>query len=165
MTTTSCPTCIVDAPVETVWALLMRPERWGDFYDLRIVSVKPSGLATIGQTVFAESGPRLLHLKVEFRFTKIDSASHGLAVEARLPFGITVREDMSCHPLGPDQCRVTYNCDFGFPAGWRGAVLKFLLRRELDSGPANSLSRLRRAAERCHADDTQARQNGSRNAP
>lgn len=147
----SCPTSLVNAPVAIVWALLTHPEQWGDFYDVRIRTVEPAGPAVVGQTVLAESGPRLLHLKVEFRFTKIDAVNFELGLDVKLPFGVTVREDLSCVPIGPTQCRVNYHCGFGFPAGWRGAVLRFVLRRELDSGPVDSLSRLRRAAEERHA--------------
>ena len=62
--------------------------------------------------------------------------------------------------VGQDQCRVNYHCDFGFPSGWRGAVARFLMRRELDSGPVDSLSRLQRAAEQSHARSAQARRIG-----
>jgi hypothetical protein len=151
MSYASCPTSIVDAPLEIVWTLLARPEAWGDFYDVRVASVEPRGPAAVGQTVFAESGPRLLHLKLEFRFTKVDAANHELGIEVRLPFGITVREDLSCVSLGHQQCRVSYHCEFGFPNGWRGAIARFVMRRELDAGPVDSLSRLRLAAERCYA--------------
>ena len=148
----SCPTSIVDAPVEIVWTLLMHPERWGDFYDVRVASVEPPGPAVVGQTVFAQSGPRFLRLKLQFRFTRIDTANHELGLDVQLPFGINVREDLSCVSLGPDQCRVNYHCDFDFPAGWGGAIARSLMRRELDAGPVDSLSRLRRAAERSYAD-------------
>jgi hypothetical protein len=147
MTYSSCPTSIVNAPVEIVWSLLTRPEEWGDFYDVRVSSVEPAGPAAVGQIVLAESGPRLLHLALEFRFTKINAANYELGLDVKFPFGITVREDLSCVPIGRDQCRVNYHCDFGFPAGWRGTVARFLMRREVKSGPVDSLSRLRRAAE------------------
>jgi hypothetical protein len=39
----SCPTSIVNAPVELVWQLLTSPEGWGDFYDVRITGVDPAG--------------------------------------------------------------------------------------------------------------------------
>ncbi len=143
----SCPTSIVNAPVEIVWGLLTRPEKWGDFYDVRVTSVEPAGPAVVGQTVFAESGPRLLHLALEFRFTKIDAVKYELGLDVKLPFDITVSEDLSCVPIRQDQCRVNYHCGFGVPAGWRGAVARILMRRELNSGPVDSLSRLRRAAE------------------
>ena len=66
----SCPTSIVNAPVELVWQLLTSPEGWGDFYNVRITAVDPAGTAVVGQTVFAESGPKFLHLKLQFRFTE-----------------------------------------------------------------------------------------------
>ena len=148
----SCPTGIVNAPVELVWTLLTRPEGWGDFYDVRITAVDPAGPAVVGQTVFAESGPQFLHLKLQLRFVEIDALNYKLGLDARLPFGVTVREDMICVALRQNQCRVNYNCGFGFPTGWRGAVTYFFLRRQLDTGPADSLTRLQREAERLHAE-------------
>ena len=149
--TTSCPTSIVNAPVEIVWGLLTRPEAWGEFYDLRVASVTPPGPAAVGQVVLGESGPRLLRLKIEFRFTAVDAANHRLGFDVRFPFGVTVREGLNCVPLEAGRCRVNYRCDFGFPAGWRGGVVRFLTRREVYSGPADSLSRLQRAAEQRYA--------------
>ena len=151
MTYVSCPTSVVNAPVELVWALLTHPEGWGGFYKVRITAADPPGPAVVGQTVFAESGPEFLHLKLQFRFLKIDALNYKLVFDARFPFGITVRENLTCVRLGPEQCRVNYNCGFGFPAGWRGAVLQSFMRRRLDAGPADSLSRLKREAERLHA--------------
>jgi hypothetical protein len=87
----SCPTGIVSAPVEFVWTLLTHPAGWGDFYDVRITAVDPAGPAVVGQTVFAESGPQFLHLKLQFRFVEIDALNYKLGLDARLPFGVTVR--------------------------------------------------------------------------
>jgi hypothetical protein len=148
----SCPTGVVNAPVEVVLTLLTHPEGWGDFYNVRITAADPAGPAVVGQTVFAQSGPEFLHLKLRFRFTEIDALNYKLGFDARFPFGVTVREDMSCIPLGQQQCRVNYHCGFGFPTGWRGAVLYFLMRRRLDSGPADSLARLQREAERLYTE-------------
>jgi hypothetical protein len=147
----TCPTRIISAPAEIVWRLLTRPEAWGEFYDVRVLSVEPPGPATAGQTILAESGPRLLRLKLLFRLAKVDRASYELAFDALFPFGLTVREDLNCVPLGPVQCRVNYRCNFSFPKGWRGAIMRLLIRREFDSGPIDSLSRLQMAAERLHA--------------
>jgi len=66
-------------------------------------------------------------------------------------FGVSVREDLNCVSLGQEQCRVNYHCSFGFPTGWRGAMVHSIMRRRLDAGPANSLSRLQQEAERLHA--------------
>jgi hypothetical protein len=106
MNYTSCPSRVVHAPAELVWALLRHPEGWGDFYNVRITALVPAGSAVVGQTVFAESGPRFLHLKLQFRFMQIDALNYRLGFDARFPFGITVREDLTCVPLGQEQCRV-----------------------------------------------------------
>lgn len=151
MNHTSCPTTVVNAPVALVWNLLTHPQGWGEFYHLRILSVDPAGPALAGQTVSAESGPHFLHLKLTFRFLKIDPTNHRLVFDALFPFGITVHEDMTCIPLGPDQCRVNYNCGFGFPKGLRGSITYLLFRRRLNAGPADSLARLQREAERLQA--------------
>ena len=137
--------------MELVWTLLTHPEGWGDFYNVRITAADPAGPAVVGQTVYAEAGPQFLHLKLQFRFTQIDALNYKLGFDARFPFGITVREDLTCVPLGQKRCRVNYNCGFSFPAGWRGAVMHYFMRRRLDTGPADSLARLQREAERLHA--------------
>jgi hypothetical protein len=82
----------------------------------------------------------------------IDPARHRLGLNVHLPFSIQVREDLECISLDNTRCRVNYHCDFRLPAGWRGVILRPVLRRELDRGPIYSLSRLKRAAERRYAD-------------
>jgi len=151
MTHRSCPTAVVNAPADVVWRLLTAPAGWGDFFDVRITGLEPSGPAAVGQRIYAESGPRWLHLKLEFAYVVIDADHYRLMLDVRLPFGITVREDLNCVPLQRAQCRVNYRCDFGFPAGWRGAAARLAMRRELDAGPVDSLTRLKHAAERRYA--------------
>jgi Polyketide cyclase / dehydrase and lipid transport len=151
VTYASCPTAVVNAPLEQVWALLTDPAGWGSFFDVRVTRIEPAGPAVVGQRIYGESGPRSLHLKLELRYVAIDAAHHAIGLNVRLPFGITVREDLRCVPLASHQCSVSYRCDFGFPAGWRGAVARLVLRRRLHAGPADSLARLKRAAERLYA--------------
>jgi hypothetical protein len=148
----SCPTDVVNAPIDIVWSLLTHPAAWGDFFDVRAVSVDPPGSTAVGQRVHAKSGPRLLSLGLTFECTDIDAAQHRLGLNVHLPLGINVREDLECISLDSTTCRVNYHCDFRLPAGWRGAILRLVMRRELDAGPIESLSRLKRAAERRYAD-------------
>jgi hypothetical protein len=143
----SCPTALVDAPIAVVWGLLTEPARWGDFFDVRVRSVEPPGRAVVGQRCVGESGPRFLHLGVVFEYTRIDPQEHGLGVRVRLPLGIVVHEDLSCQAVGERQCRVNYHCNFELPSGLRGWVVRRLMRRELDDGPRDSLSRLKERAE------------------
>ncbi|HET6328690.1 MAG TPA: SRPBCC family protein [Planctomycetaceae bacterium] len=149
-TYTACPTDVVHAPVDVVWKLLTNFAGWGDFYDCRVISVEPPGPGVVGQRMRGEAGPRWLHLGVAFEFTRLDESRHNLEANVRLPFGLTVREDLDCVPINSERCRVNYHCHFGFPAGWRGAILRRLLNRELTDGPADSLARLKRAAEQAY---------------
>lgn len=142
----NCPTAVVNAPVDVVWRLLTEPAGWGNFYDVQITKVVPPGPAVVGQKIYGTSGPWPLRFRVQFEFFKIDPANHVLGFTVQLPFGISVREDMDCVPLNSTQCRVNYHCNFDLPAGWRGIHL--VRGGELDRGPADSLSRLKRAAER-----------------
>ena len=148
MTYASCPTDVVNAPVEIVWSLLTDPAGWGDFYDMRVLRVDPPGPASVGQRLSGESGPRVLHLGISFEYTDIDPEHHRLGVNVKLPLGITVREDMDLVALGETKCRVNYHCNFELPTGFRGWVTRRMLGRELDEGPVDSLRRLKAAAER-----------------
>jgi hypothetical protein len=84
---------------------------------------------------------------VRLEYTEINAAQRKLGLIVHLPLGITVRENLHCSAVGAAQCRVTYQCDFGIPSGWRGTLARVLLRREFEVGPADSLTRLARAAE------------------
>jgi hypothetical protein len=147
MTDVSCPTDIVNAPLAVVWALLTDPAGWANFFDIRIIRIDPPGPAAVGQRIYAESGPRYLHLGVTLEYTDIDAARRAIGLNVQLPLRITVREDLTCSFVTETQCRVSYRCDFGFPLGWRGAIARMILRRGMVSGPADSLSRLKHAAE------------------
>jgi hypothetical protein len=70
MTYTSCPTTIVNAPIEIVWALLTEPAAWGAFFNVRITDLQPTGSAVVGQRFYGESGPRFLQLRLKFNSLK-----------------------------------------------------------------------------------------------
>ena len=146
--TAVCPTDVVEAPIDVVWRLLTEPAGWGGFFDIRIGHIEPPGCARVGQRVFAESGPRLFHLRVHFEFTAVDAERHRLGLRVDLPFGVTVSEDLHCAAVSESRCRVTYGCDFAFAGGWWGWIGERLMGREIATGPADSLARLKAAAER-----------------
>jgi hypothetical protein len=146
----ACPTDIVEAPVGVVWKLLTNISGWGRIYNVRVISVEPPGPAAKGQRMLAEPGPRWLHLGMSFEYTLIDEMHYKLELDARFPLGITVHEVLDCVPLEDGRCRVNYHCHFGFPSGWRGWLVRVLLSRGLKTSPADSLSRLKRAAEQEH---------------
>jgi hypothetical protein len=137
----------------------MEPAGWGSVFDVRIGRIDPLGPATAGQTISGETGPQFAHLKLNFQMIEIDPDRDRLRLDVKLPFGITVHEDLNCIPRGVDGCRVDYRCSFAFPRGWRGPLAKVLLYGNFDSGAKDSLSRLKVAAERNarHATTTRIR--------
>ncbi|MGA8658957.1 MAG: SRPBCC family protein [Chthoniobacterales bacterium] len=137
MTYARCPTTVVNAPIDIVWMLLTEPAGWGDFFDVRISGVEPTGSAVVGQRFYGESGWRFLNFRLKFEYTEVNPAQHKLGLNVQLPFGIIVREDLHCISLSNTQSRVSYHCDFGFPNGWRGTIARVVMHRELDAGPAD----------------------------
>jgi len=146
----ACPTEIVEAPIEVVWNLLTNIESWGDFYDVRVIGVEPAGPAIVGQRMLGESGPRWLHIGISFEFVLIDEPHHKLEFDVRMPLALSVHEELDCIPLTSERCRVNYHCNFGIPDGWRGAVIRIVLGRELTKGPIDSIQRLKHAAEQAY---------------
>jgi hypothetical protein len=100
---------------------------------VRITRVEPAGSAVIGQRFYGESGPRFFHIGLKFEYTEVNESQHQLGLDVQLPFGITVREDLDCIPISSTKCRVNYRCNFGFANGWRGAITRAILRRNLDA--------------------------------
>lgn len=147
MAYSSCPSEVVNAPIELVWALLTEPAGWGSFFDVGSLRVEPQGPARVGQVVRGKSGPRVFRLGVSFEFTEVDAANHRLGIDVELPFDIKVREDLDCAYSSVGSCRVNYRCNFELPAGVRGRMLRLLMGRALDTGPQDSLQRLKASAE------------------
>ena len=108
---------------------------------------RASRFSRIGPAVLWGVRSELFAHRLKFEYTEVNVAQHKLGLNVQLPFGITVREDLDCIPLSSTQCRVNYHCNFGFAKGWRGAITRIIMRRKLDAGAVDSLSRLKRAAE------------------
>ena len=142
-----CPSDIVEAPLETVWALLTNARGWGDFFDAEVLSVEPDGPARAGQRMRLASGRWPFRFRLLFEFSAVDFERHNLRLEIRLPFGVVNHEALHVEPLSPTRCQVSYGCNFEFPAGWRGRLLWLALKRGFETGPADSLARLKRHAE------------------
>jgi hypothetical protein len=143
----ACPTALVDAPVDVVWNLLADTAGWGRFYDLKILSVEPPGPVSTGQRLIGAPGTGLIPFRITFDFTHVDPSQHRLGFDGIFPFGIRVREDMTCARLDDTHCRINYNCDFTLPPGLRGQLLWAAFGRGFETGPAESLSRLKGEAE------------------
>ena len=70
-----------------------------------------------------------------------------LSLDVGLPFGVTNHEQIQITPIDAHSSRVTSNGHFIFPPGWRGQLVERVFGRRFVTGPADSLRRLKRAAE------------------
>jgi uncharacterized protein YndB with AHSA1/START domain len=152
MTTTSfhvCPTDVVDAPAEAVWAQLVDPARWPAWADGVLVAA-PARPLTAGDRLRLATGPLRL-FSVRFEVLDVRPIEE-LRLAIALPLGLTNDETVRVTPLGPRACRLTFSRDFRFPPGWRGRLVQRAFAGELVRGPAESLARLKRAAEAAGGD-------------
>lgn len=105
---TTCPSDVVDAPVERVWALLDDPLCYGEWADLREIKPEPPGPVKPGQVIRAVTGEVGLTFKVTFVVLAVDATRHQIEFQSNLPLGIVGRNRIVCVPLDPSRCRVSY---------------------------------------------------------
>ena len=86
-------------------------------------------------------------MRISARFTEVNESTHSLRIDFQMPFGLRVVEEMRLAKIDRERCRVIYGCNFEFPKGWHGKLLELMVSDELETGPADSLDRLKRAAE------------------
>ncbi len=103
-----CPTAVVAAPVEAVWANLVQWERYSEWADVHAGRIDPEGPATAGQTITfgGKAFGRTLHFtcKVE----EVNSERHQVTMYAFFPLGLQQRAHITCYPIDAATCRVQY---------------------------------------------------------
>jgi hypothetical protein len=101
-----CPTEVVEAPAERIWQLVATPSELARWSDTRLIDAPDRELRAGDRLVLgAGLGYRMkviFHVREAVRFRQ-------LAVDIRLPFGVTNDEVIVIAPLGDTACRVTFN--------------------------------------------------------
>lgn len=109
-----CPADRVNAPVEIVWELLMRPAGYGGFWDLPIDRVEPAGLAVVGQKF---SGSKLCRrLRMEGEVLEVDAERHQIRFRTSMSLGIVGNNRLAivgdnrivCTPIDAGSCMLRY---------------------------------------------------------
>ena len=136
-----CPTDVVLAPAERVWDLLTDPRKLAQWTGTKLVE-GPACPMSAGDHVVLGAGV----LRITFDVLDMRPPRQ-LMLHVRLPFGLTNREQIQITPIDAHSSRVTFNAHFIFPPGWRGQLVEKILGWRFATGPARSLSRLKRAAE------------------
>lgn len=108
MTVSVCPAAIVAAPVETVWALLMQPEHYDEWWDAHTERVTPPGPAAPGQVITAWSKALGKKWDVSLTIEMVDVERHALRFRSAFPFGIRIVNQISCAPVDASSCRVQF---------------------------------------------------------
>jgi uncharacterized protein YndB with AHSA1/START domain len=138
----ACATDILFAPAERIWLLLTDPRKLSQWTGTKLVA-GPACPMSPGDHVVARVGGLRITLDV------LDMRPpRQLMLHVVLPFGITNHEQIQITPIDAHSSRVTLNSHFTFRRGWRGQFVERVLHRRLVTGPARSLRRLKRAAER-----------------
>lgn len=102
----TCPSAIIQAPVECIWHLLAKLSEWQRWADAKIVKGPDRPLA-VGDVVVFRAGPGRL---IEVRFKVVDLVHlRCLAFEVNLPLGVVNHEVVVIRPVSDAACRVTYN--------------------------------------------------------
>jgi hypothetical protein len=102
-TVETCPTDVVGAAVERVWALLTNPSllHW---MDVRLIEAPARNLSVGDRALFAAS----FGLRVSWTVLALDQ-SRSITLDIGLPFGMVNRETVVLSPLDANRCRVTFN--------------------------------------------------------
>jgi uncharacterized protein YndB with AHSA1/START domain len=106
---TTCPTDLVNAPVERVWALLENPLRYAEWWDARAIQAEPPGPARPGQVIrggIRAAGRTFYLLTVIVR--AVDADKHQIEFQSNFPLGIIGHNRVACVALDPTRCRVSY---------------------------------------------------------
>jgi uncharacterized protein YndB with AHSA1/START domain len=136
-----CQTEVLLAPAERIWHLLTDPRKLAQWTGTKLVE-GPACPMSAGDHLALRAGV----LRITFDVLDIRPPGQ-LMLDARLPFGVTNHEQIQITPIDAHSSRVTFNCHFIFPPGWRGQLVEKILGRRFVTGPARSLRRLKRAAE------------------
>ena len=103
-----CPTAVIDAPIERVWALVADPAQWEQWADATLEYADPPGPARPGQTFVVSSVGLGRRWRFPFTVDAVDEARHRLRVTAHFPLGVVEHTQIGCMALDEGRCRVTY---------------------------------------------------------
>jgi hypothetical protein len=103
-----CPVGTMAASAERVWAVLMAPEHYGEWWDARTERVEPSGPARPGQVIAASSRALGRRWPVTTEVLAVDADRRALDLSTTLPLGIVVQNHILVQPVDATSSRVTF---------------------------------------------------------
>ncbi len=111
MSLSVCPLATIHAPVERVWSFVSEPTNyalWWDAETLWTFSILPEGPTAPGQKIYAQTTAMGKHWTVTVTVNEVDEVNRQIYLTTVLPLGITVHNHITCVPLDPTHCRVSF---------------------------------------------------------
>ena len=108
MSVSVCPVATIHAPVEHVWSFLSEPINYAQWWDAKTRSIVPEGPASPGQKIYAQTAALGKDWNVNVLVEEVDEAKLQIHLATALPWGITVHNRITCIPLDPAHCRISF---------------------------------------------------------
>jgi len=108
MSISVCPVATVASPAEHVWALLMAPATYSEWWDARTERIEPPGPAAPGQVIYATSRALGRRWSVNTAVLAVEPERYALDLRTTLPLGIMVQNHILVQPLDAASCRVSF---------------------------------------------------------
>lgn len=80
-------------------------------------------------------------------FHEVDEINHSISFEVKIPFGVIVREIISCTSENVGYCRITYDSESILPRGLKVKLMNLFLSKSFTNSIKKSLHRLKTTAE------------------
>ena len=142
-----CPVAIIEAPIEIVLRLL-ELQNWGKWIDGTVERIKPEGAMVVGQEATLTAKAFLFTWKIQVKVVGIYPAERSIRYDVFDPLWLKNEEDLRYTKLSETTCEVRYNCNFIFPDGLKGQLIRTLIGKRLTDVPNDSIRRLKAEAER-----------------
>jgi ligand-binding SRPBCC domain-containing protein len=108
MSLATCPTAVIEAPIERVWNMLSQPSTYDQWWDAQTRTIAPEGAAHAGQLIHARTIELGKTWDVRIVVEGVDALRHTLDLTTRGPLGITVRNHIVCTAVDASRTRVSF---------------------------------------------------------
>lgn len=103
-----CPSDVVDAPIERVWALVASTEGIDHWVDATLVSAEPDGPVQAGQKLHLITRAIGFTFVVTIDVLEVDPVRHRLHLLVDLPFGVVNDENLTLAEAGSGRTLVRF---------------------------------------------------------
>lgn len=104
----ACPAAFIAAPIDTIWAMLTTPARYGEWWDARVGQIMPEGSLCPSQVITLKSKALGKSWPITFEVETVDAMKHQVPIHVIMPLGMILENYISCVPVDATTTRVQY---------------------------------------------------------